>query len=89
MNFQGSAFGIILPPPLDPKWISGLELEKQPTLIVLDNDYFYAVDLNIKEDTVGEGQENDKGNCVQPLIPISIGIGGYMPRYISRCMNDG
>jgi len=59
VNFPGAAFGIILPPPLDPKWIKGLELEKQPTLIVLDNNHFYAVDLNKKEGALGEGSGND------------------------------
>ena len=50
---------------------------------MLDNNYFYSVDLNKKDGDEGE----DK--CVLNLVPISVGIGGYMPRYLSRCMADG
>ena len=49
VSVPASAFGIILPPPQDPKWNSTLEGDIQPTLIVLDNNRFFSVDLNKKE----------------------------------------
>ena len=50
MIVTASAFGIILPPPLDPKWNSSLENDKQPTIIALDNKNFFSIDLNKNED---------------------------------------
>ena len=46
VSIPGSAFGIILPPTQDPKWNSAPENQKQPTLIVLDKNKFFSVDLN-------------------------------------------
>ena len=53
---------------------------KYPKIIALDNNQFHAVDFN---------EANDSENALSKLLSFHIGIGGFMPRYLSRRISDG
>ena len=86
IKVPGNIFALVMPPfSAEPQDTDGGMPSK---IIAMDNERYYTVDLTDRSESTNTPSSDGLQPSAVAICSIGTGIGGYMPRYVTRKIED-